>query len=261
MAAWLKMIGVLACFFLTICATTARSQGVEVGASENYVYIKPDFDGSRVVLFGAIDRTRFPGVLNGRYDVAIVINGPKRPQRIYRKEQVGGLWLNRKSVTFEDVPSLYWIISNKVLTAIAPLAERQKYGIGLDTLKLAVSVETTLAKPEAEVEEFHNALIRRKQAAGLYGEDASGVEMLGNTLFKGTADLPASITPGLYKATVYLFEKGRMVQNSSDRIRVQKVGIERYLSALSVTHPTVYGFAAVFVALAVGAVAALLLRR
>ena len=71
---------------------------LSVDLAEDHVDITTGFTGSRVVLFG-IKET--PG------DVAVTISGPDRKMVVRRKEQVFGLWINRKSAEFLDVPVYY----------------------------------------------------------------------------------------------------------------------------------------------------------
>ncbi len=58
----------------------------------------PGFAGADVLLFGTTD---------GPGDVVVVVKGPVADVDVLRKERVGGIWINRKGLGFQNVPAVY----------------------------------------------------------------------------------------------------------------------------------------------------------
>jgi uncharacterized protein (TIGR02186 family) len=254
---WLFPLAIL----LAACSSAQALEpgAIEAGASQNYFYIEPSYDGTTIVLFGSVDRER----LNGQpFDIAVTIRGPLRPVTIWKKDRRAGLWVNSQSLTFEGVPYYYAVLSTRPAAEIASLEDRKAYDIGLDALSLPLEAEDG-SKPQAVAPlEFQTALIRLKQSSGLFVEQSGGaIEFIGPRLFRSRVELPASAGAGLYRAKFYLLQKGKVLGETSAHIRIKKIGIEARLSFAALNYPWLYGALAVAVAAAIGGGASLVFRR
>src|SRR5215472_13376143 len=93
---------ILLCLCALLSRTTPASaeqpDPIEAGAAQNYFYIEPSYNGSNVVLFGAIEREKLHGQ---DFDVAVTIEGPVKPVTVWKKQRHAGLWVNSESITFE----------------------------------------------------------------------------------------------------------------------------------------------------------------
>ncbi len=237
-------------------ASAAVPDSIEAGASENYFYIEPGYNGSSIVLFGSIDREKLRGTT---FDVAVTIRGPVRPVTVWKKDRHLGLWINTESLTFEGVPNYYAALSTRPAAEIASLEERKAHGIGLDALALPLRAGDGGA---AAPQEFQQALIRLKQSSGLFLEQSTGaIEFFGSRLFRAHILLPASAGAGLYRAEFYIFQNGKIVGETGSDILLSKVGIEAQLSAAALDFPWLYGAAAVLVAALTGGGASLIFRK
>ena len=65
-------------------------EALVVDLSDSEVEITADFNGSSVLMFGALD---MPG------DVIVVVRGPLQRQIVRRKSRVSGIWLNTSAAT------------------------------------------------------------------------------------------------------------------------------------------------------------------
>lgn len=242
---------------LTVLAAQAAAQepdAIEAGASQNYFYIEPSYDGTTIVLFGSIEREVVKGL---PFDVAVTVHGPLRPVTLWKKKRHAGLWINSESFTFKAVPNYYAVLSTLPVGELAPLDERKAHGIGLDALKRSLKGKDSAALPE-----FLDALIRLKRSAGLFVEKSTdAVEFVGARLFRSRLDLPASAGAGLYRAQFYVIQNGKITGETSANIRLQKAGIEASLSFAALNYPWLYGVLAVVVAAAIGGGASLVFRR
>ena len=237
-------------------AGAAVSDSIDAGASQNSFYIEPGYNGSSIVLFGSIDREKLRGA---PIDVAVTVSGPVKPVTVWKKEPHAGFWINSDSLTFAGIPNYYAVVSTKPAAGIAPIEERKAHGIGLDALALTVRPGRG---DEAAPEEFQKALIRLKQASGLFLEKSEGaVEFLGSRLFRTHIYLPASAGPGTYHAQFYIYQNGKIVGETGSDIQLSKVGIEHELSVAAIDFPWLYGIAAVILAALTGGGASLVFRK
>ena len=231
---------------------------IEADASENYFYIEPGFDGTDVVIFGAIDRDRFKG---DSFDLAITIVGPVKPMTVWKKERRGPIWVNSRKLKFDAVPSYYSVLTTKPVEALASSVERAKYEIGLDVLDLPIKRDAEGSPVMMPPDEFRSGLIRLKKASRLFLEDSYSIEMLGRSLFRARTFLPASGAPGLYRARIFLIQHGKVIGSTTSHVRLTKVGIEDFLSSSSSASPWLYGVCAVLLAAAIGGGASLVFRK
>jgi uncharacterized protein (TIGR02186 family) len=249
----------LAADTLAAAAQAEAQDVIEAGASENYFYIEPSFDGTNVVLFGAIDRDKVKG---DSFDLAISLSGPLQSMTVWQKERRANIWINTRSLTFESVPSYYAILSTKPIEKLAPIEERRKYGLGFDALSDFSPIPADAATAQAELDQFRQALIRIKQTNGLFVENGNPrILFFGKSLFRTTIFLPARAGAGVYRAKIFVLQDGKVIGAASSHIHLQKTGIEALLSSASEQHPWVYGAFAVFLAVVVGSGASFVFRR
>lgn len=227
----------------------ARSAGLIADLSSHLVAITSGFAGVDVLLFGAIDE---PG------DVVVVVRGPERTQPVMRKSNVAGIWMNTARMTFERVPSFYFVASNQPLTEIAsePVLRANQFGVE----NLSITLPSARAGGRAATE-WRDALIRNKQRQGLYVRETASVALLGQRLFRTSVHLPSNVPPGLYRAETYVLQDGQIVAAQTTPLSVSKLGVEADLYAYAHEQPAGYGAIAVLAALVAGWLAHLLFRR
>ena len=232
---------------------------IEAGAAQNHFYIEPSYDGTSIALFGSVDSDRLN---NEPFDVAITIRGPIRPVTVWKKARRAGLWINAESLTFDGVPNYYAVLSTKPLDEIASLEERKDHEIGVAVLQFPLTATPETKALTNPLQEFRHALLKLKRMSGLFVEDnQAAIEFLGTRLFRARVFLPPAAGPGLYRANFYVLQKGRVAGEASERIRLNKIGIEARLSSAAINHPWLYGVLAVLLAAGVGGGASLVFRR
>lgn len=233
---------------------TLRAEDLVADLSEHQVSIGSGFAGAQIIVFGAFggsdDANDPPGIV-------IVVRGENDPVTVRRKERVAGVWINRSAVSFQSVPRLFHVLTNRPLEEIASTRQLARLQIGLEHLRLQTRTETDADKTET----FREALIGRNQAGGLFVEDTTGVLVRGQNLFRATLTMPSSIPEGLYRVEVYLFRDGQVVGAQSFRLPVEKVGFENFVNRFSRDYALAYGIVAVIVAVATGWGASSLFRR
>lgn len=240
---------VLACLLL-LSAQPAAARTVIADLSHHLIAIDTAFSGTDVVLFGTME---------GEGDIAVVVRGPERVQRVQEKERIAGIWVNSQRVDLEGVPVYYAVASSRPLHEIASPAVRSRLGLGLDVLRFAPQGRRRAAA--MDIEAFHEGLFRNKQRQGLYTRETGEVRFLGNQLFRTTLSFPANVPPGTYRVEAYQLRDGNVVGAQSSVLTISKVGFEATMADFAVNHPPLYGLVALGLALVSGWLAGVMFRR
>ncbi|SNB70149.1 conserved hypothetical protein [Arboricoccus pini] len=247
----LLLFSLLALAVFCIFAPTLRAAGLIADLSHHLVAITTAFAGSDVLVFGTTggpDR-----------DVVVTVQGPAGEAMVQQKSRVGGLWLSTARVTFSDVPLFYAVASTRPLAQLQAPDELARNQIGVDMLKLQpIVVEGT---GDRRVGQFRDALIRRKEQAGLFQAEVRPVTFIGDRLFRTTLSFPANVPPGAYQVRTFEFENGLIVSAQTNSLSVSKVGLEAELFNLAHLQSWLYGLTSVALAVAAGWAASALFRK
>jgi len=264
----MKLVGriVALCVLLLAVATPLvgpeAREDIQSDLSSDDIAIESNFTGARIVVFGTIEDGRRAAEEAGIYDIVVVIRGPSEPVVSRRKSRKFGVWVNARSLAFEDVPSFYAVLSTRPLSDIAKQSALAGRGIGFDSVLPVPKSTPGQANWEGEAARgFRDAVIRIKQREGRFVADNRGVIFVSKTLFRATLDLPASVQDGQYSTDVFLFRGGRLLSLNQRKLTVHKVGFERVLYTAAFDYPLLYGLIAVLVAVVVGLTASAVFRR
>lgn len=235
-------------------------ESVEVDVSTRSVAVTSSFTGTEIVVFGTVEHSRQPTAEAGYYDVAIILDGTPAPLIARRKAHVAGIWINTRSVRFEDVPSYYAIASTRPVEEIADVRVLDQHRIGFDSVHMTPAADQAQMTPE-ERDEFRRAVIRLKQKESLYQKSDYGVGFIGRSLFRSTISLPANVPVGPLFTHTYLFKDGKLLAKHSNRVILQREGVERFLHNFAFGYPLLYGVFAVFIAVASGLLASVMFKK
>lgn len=239
--------------------TAARAAEEVVAAlSQDRVSISTSFDGSEILVYGAIKRTA-PAAPTPPLGVIVTVAGPDRPVVVRRKERRFGIWVNTQSLEIERAPTFYAIATSGPFAATLGTNGDRRFRI---TTPRTVSAPSTLPGPEAE--RFRRALIRVRRDAGSFVSAEGAVDLREETLFSTRIALPANLTEGNYTTRIFLTRGGGVVDSHKTEIFVQKVGLERFVYNLAHERPLFYGIASLVIAVVSGWLASAafgLLRR
>jgi uncharacterized protein (TIGR02186 family) len=229
---------------LLALALPARAEEVVAALSQNRVSIDTNFDGSEILIFGAIKREEPapPGPLH----VVITVEGPSDPVVVRRKSRVLGIWVNAEQVEIDRAPTFY---------AVATSGPWDKVISDTEDLRNRISIARAIRSVGANVEDspnFTEALIRLRLRNGLYQTAISSVQVTDSTLFQTSVALPANLTEGNYKVRFFLTRDAKVIDAQETTIFVQKVGLERFIFALAHEEPLLYGLLSLAIALAAG---------
>lgn len=233
---------------LTLLALPAVAQErIVAGLSQNQVQITATFDGSAILIYGAVKRdTPDPG--GPPLAVIVTTEGPSTALTIRKKDRVAGIWLNRDSVTIDAAPSFYDVSTSLPLAESLSETEDLRFRVTLPHMIRAIGITGEAENSEAFVE----ALMRIRTAQGRFRTEENAVQLVENTLFRADVTLPSDLVEGNYKVRMFLTRGGRVVDQKDMTIFVRKAGLERFLFNLAQEQPLVYGLISLAIAVIAG---------
>lgn len=241
----------VAFFALTMASFAAATDDadVQIGLSSETVEITSNFDGTDIVIFGSIEGGNRELLEAGGYDIVVVLFGPKEEVVVRRKERRLGIWVNGEAMRFSDVPSSYSVATTKALHEIADDDSIGILQLGLDNINVVTEEDGGVGE---DLEVFRDSLARLKVSQNLFLERIGGVEFLSPTLFKAKLAVPANVPIGKHTAHAFLFKQGKFLNAKFQEMTVKKIGFEQFTYDLAHKNSLLYGFLAVFVAIATG---------
>ena len=232
-------------------SSAAHAQSVVVALSVDRVEIASNFTGADITVFGVVDDTTLFGDLP--FEIIVVLRGETETLTARRKERILGLWINRAEVDLTEVPAFYALQATRPISEIADLNTLEASNLGLASVARKASHETDL--------EFASALVRLRQAAGLYYESVETIRRPSPSVFQTRFELPANVPVGSYSVEIYVFQSGQLFANSSTPIEVTKTGAEQFIYDASRDVPWLYAIGIVLIALMSGWLGGVLFRR
>jgi uncharacterized protein (TIGR02186 family) len=222
-------------FFIT---APALANPIISGISTNEINIDTNFQGAKILLFGA---------KGDAGNVIVTVRGPKKNFMVTRKEKLLGIWYNGERVRFKDSHSFYSLFStfnDQELTD----GLLQDLELGKNNLKFNTSEEI---KTE-EKNEFQIQLVDKLEKNNLYSSGANKVDFLDETLFKVMLNFPKNITRGIYTVEIYLINEGSLLSFQSIPIYVNQVGLSAKILDFAYQESFLYGLLSVALALIAG---------
>lgn len=232
---------ILALAFLI--ALPAYAEEVVLGMSSDQVSINTSFDGSEILIFGAVKREEAI-VDEPRLQVIITVAGPSEPITVRRKEKRVGIWVNTEAVEIDSAPSFYAIATSTLLGLSLSDDEDEIHRVSIPKAIRAVDGPNS--------EDFTEALIRIKSKSNQYQLNEGTISVDEQTLFRTAIALPAALTEGDYQTRIFLTRGGTVVSQYESSIFVRKVGLERWLFTLSRENAFLYGLMSLAIAIAAG---------
>lgn len=251
-----RLIATIVMLFLTMPAFAER---VVLAVSSETVAINSNFSGTDITIFGSIELDSRADINPEGYDVVAVVKGPPVDVVTRRKERVFGVWINRNSRTFLNVPSFYALSSNRALDDIAQSQALQANQIGLENVIFPVATDSIEAPGNAT--EFALAYRRLKANNDLFSMDVQGMEFLTPTLFKSTIRIPARVSVGTYSIEVFVFGEGALLAHDEQTLWISKAGLEQLVYDFSRENGALFGIFAVLLAIFVGWFGGVVFRR
>ena len=223
------------------------SEEVVLGLSKDKVAITTSFDGSEILIFGAVKREK-PIPSDSPLEVIVTVSGPLEPVIVRRKGYKYGIWINVDSLNIDHAPVFYAVATSGPIDKVLTDTEDLRQKITIDRAIRSVGAPDDIK----DAATFTDAVIRIRQNAGLYQTLIGKVAVDQQTLFRTSVKMPANLTEGDYTTRIFLTRNGKIISSYETSIDVRKVGLERWLFSLSRENPMLYGLMSLAIAIAAG---------
>ena len=224
----------------------AMAEEVVLGLSSDKVAITSTFDGSDILVFGAVKREA--PIEDEPLDVIVAIAGPSHPLTVRRKDKRFGIWVNTDAVEVDAAPSFYAVATTRPLKQVLSQIEDLRHRISIPKAIRLVGASPHVEDPQR----FARAVMRIRENSGAYQILEGAVVLDQQTLFRTSITLPSNLTEGDYVTRIFLTRAGQVVSQFETVIDVRKVGLERWLFTMSREQPFLYGLMSLAIAIAAG---------
>ena len=232
---------------MLLAALPLKAEEVVLGMSSDTISITTSFDGSELLIFGAVKREE-PIAEGDPLEVIIAVQGPKEPLTLRRKEKKFGIWVNTDAVDIDLAPSFYAISTSGSFGDILSDVEDLRHHVSIPRAIRSVGAPMNVTNSQS----FTEALIRIRTKNDLYQLNENSVSFDEQTLFRTSIALPADLTEGDYVTRILLTRDGKVVSSLETALDVRKVGLEKFLYDLSRQRPLVYGIMSLAIAIIAG---------
>ncbi|SLN22344.1 Putative transmembrane protein (Alph_Pro_TM) [Roseovarius litorisediminis] len=240
MLRWIALLCLLA-------LPASAAEEVVLGLSQDKVAITANFDGSDILIFGAVKREQ-PIPTDEPLEVIVTVSGPDHPVMVRRKEKKFGIWVNVDSVLVDSAPSFYAVATSNPFKDVLKDVEDLRYRISIKRAIRSVGAAMNIRGAQS----FAEAVVRIRKANGLYQILENQVVVDQQTLFRTSIAMPSNLTEGDYATRIFLTRGGKVISVFETNIDVRKVGLERWLYNLSRQQPFVYGLMSLAIAIIAG---------
>jgi len=233
---------------LLIMALPAQAaEEVVLGLSQDKVAITANYDGSEILIFGAIKRDG-PVPDGPPLEVIVAVSGPDEPVTVRRKERRYGIWMNVDSVLVDSAPSFYAVATSGPFDEVLKDVEDLRYKISIARAIRSVGAAMSIKNAQ----DFADAVVRIREDSNLYKTLENAVVVDQQTLFRTSIAMPSNLTEGVYSTRIFLTRGGEVISIYTTTIDVRKVGLELWLFNLSRENAFWYGIMSLAIAIAAG---------
>ena len=239
----------LTAFILLFLFSNAVVAEAYFDISENNIKIETNFIGKEVIIFG---------ILNDDQETIMTIKGPEKNAVIQKKERILGFWFNTKQITYNQIPSIFFIASSNEIEDILPTSTIIKEELSFDYL-LENKISQRNFISDISLDTWKSNFVRIKKNKNLFKEYE--IENIDNKLFQTRIFFPAKSIPGEYKVNVYQIKDNLILNNKEKVITLKKSGIGDQIYNFAHKNAAAYGLFAIIFAVLSGFLAATLFRR
>ena len=239
----------LTAFILLFLFSNAVVAEAYFDISENNIKIETNFIGKEVIIFG---------ILNDDQETIMTIKGPEKNALIQKKERILGFWFNTKKITYNQIPSIFFIASSNKIEDILPTSKIIKEELSFDYLLENKTSQRNFIS-DISLDTWKSNFVRIKKNKNLFKEYE--IENIDNKLFQTRIFFPAKSIPGEYKVNVYQIKDNLIINNKEKVITLKKSGIGNQIYNFAHKNAAAYGLFAIIFAVLSGFLAATLFRR
>ncbi|MDC0058000.1 TIGR02186 family protein [Pelagibacteraceae bacterium] len=239
----------LTAFILLFLFSNAVLAEAYFDISEDNIKIETNFIGKEVIIFG---------ILNDDQETIMTIKGPEKNAIIQKKERILGFWFNAKKITYNQIPSIFFIASSNEIEDILPTSTLIKEELSFDYL-LENKISQRNFISDISLDTWKDNFVRIKKSKNLFKEYS--IEKIDNKLFQTRIFFPAKSIPGEYKVNVYQIKNNLILNNKEKIITLKKSGVGSQIYNFAHKNAAAYGLFTIIFAILSGFLAATLFRR
>jgi len=236
------------------CVNDSFAKSIVADLSNDSININTGFNGAELFLFGTYDGQEGD-------ELFIFIEGPKTEATIYKKDYVSGIWINKQSVTFKNVPSFYYSIYSKSKVSGESLNYLTLNKLGSSNLRLISKNTQKLQNLDEWINNFDARMKKNEMWVTKKGTGKEKIEIKDNKLFRAPVILPATVLPGNYKVKILHLRDGKRVSEENTQIFVKKTGMGSKIYNFAHDYSSFYGIFAITLAVFAGYLAAVGFRK
>ena len=172
------MLWRLVLVFVMAALPLRAEEQVVLGLSRDQVAITATFEGSDILIFGAVKRE--VAIPETPLDVVITVSGPSLPVTVRRKSREFGIWVNTDMVDLDAAPSFYAVATTGPLDQVLSDTEDLRHRVSIPRAIRSVGAASMVEDSDAFIE----ALIRIKRDQDAYQMREGAVAIDQQTLFR-----------------------------------------------------------------------------
>ncbi len=235
----MKLFIIIFLYLSFFCNSCYGKQNLIAGFLDNNIDIDVGFTGKKLSYFGAID-------IQG--DLVIIVTGPRKKIKVFKKEKKIWFWLNSSSRIFADVPSYYFVATSRPLNQMKNDSFLKINQIGLENLRFEGAEEIE----EIERAKWRNGIIDSMKKMGNYFSKNGNIDIIDEHLFKTEISFSSDIAEGVYIVDTLLLKNDSVIGSNRSFINVSKSGLGEKVYLFATEKGLLYGIFAVIAAMLFG---------
>ena len=227
-------------------------------AGSSKLLVKPDLVRIRALYNGT--RVNVSAEILRGCDVIVEITGGDMEETVVQKVRRLGLWMNGREIVVRGAPSIYLAMSSEPAMLTRPgVADLWGYKV----LKKRVSFSGHIK--DTETDRIFKEFLELKESLHLYGVFPGALEVSpssgARSTIRGSFKLPSNVTPGSYRVSLSVVQKGEMLFRETVPLKVLMVGFPELVYRMAKKHAVAYGFLAIAIAALAGLFVGLVFAR
>ena len=215
------------------------SQNLIAEFLDNQIDIDVGFTGKKLSYFGVIDTSG---------DLVIIVTGPRKKIKVFKKEKKAWFWINSSYRVFSDVPSYYYVAASRPLNQIKNDSFLKINQIGLENLRFEGAEEIE----DEERMQWRNGIIESMKKMGNYFSKSGTIDIIDKRLFKTDISFPSDIAEGIYIVDTLLLKNEIVIGSKRSFINVSKSGVGEKVYLFATENGLLYGIFAAIAAMLFG---------
>ena len=117
-----------ALLLFVLFALPVQAEQIVAGLSQTEVSINANFNGSDIIIYGAVKRDA-PAPKTPRLEVIVTVEGPASPLIMRKKARRAGIWVNSEAMQIDLAPSFYAVATTGPLPEVMSDEDNLQYEI------------------------------------------------------------------------------------------------------------------------------------